>query len=425
MRLRLVFVAVSLVAQIQAQGPADRTVLDAMRRVDAAITDLAVVHRGQVAPDVDLVIAIGGKDVVGPDRLFFFWEEHNKLGIFFQERGRPQQVYPVANEPGFYDCMARVERATVTDTVISCAREKGGDSPHRKFVYDMGSKKLVSYSFYQPVAMHWILAKEGGAVVLGHDADQYVAVDFEPGREPEFRVLGKVEAQRLAQQNPDSNLDSRAYFYPPEPIRPIPFGATRNFTWVTRADGPVEQAADGKRISYALPISTREQLAILRPKEADTFTHIDPMFDERIGPWQLVGNQLWFGKTFYNGEGVTGVGGFGYFDAGSRSYRIFTPPEVVDRSVSAILVEPDAVWLALVGHGEYGDFGQGALRYDRQSGKIQKFETHDLIGQFLRVGDRLLLATNQGVSVIYAGRLRRYFVDRTSDGNWHMLEAVK
>ena len=45
-------------------------------------------------------------------------------------------------------------------------------------------------------------------------------------------------------------------------------------------------------------------------------------FDERIGPWQLTEGTLWFGKTFYDGEGHTGVGGFGYFDAARKAYRL-------------------------------------------------------------------------------------------------------
>src|SRR5580658_3200125 len=45
----------------------------------------------------------------------------------------------------------------------------------------------------------------------------------------------------------------------------------------------------------------------------------DSEFNETIGPHQVEGNRLWFGVTFYDGEGWTGTGGFGYFDASTAS----------------------------------------------------------------------------------------------------------
>jgi hypothetical protein len=412
MRLGLVFIAASLAAQLEAQSSADSAVFEAMRRADPAGTERAVVHRGQVAPDMDLVIAIGGKDIGVTPVAFFFWEERNRLGLFFQERVRPEQVYPVAMEPGSYDCIARVERATATDTVISCTGEKSSVYPHRKFVYDMRSRSLVSYSSFQPVAMRWLLARDSGAVAVSHNADQFLAVDFQAGRNPEFEVLGEAD--------PGAQLAA-----PPEPAARVLFGPAGRFTWVPESNGPVEQLADGSLMPYPLPLSTAGQLAAARPRQAANLSGLRPNFDDRIGPWQLVGDRLWFGKTFYDSEGSTGVGGFGYFDAASRAYRIFTPPEILDLSVSAILVESGAVWLALVHRGEYGDSGGGVLRYDLQSGSIRKFESPDVIRQFLRVGDRLVFATEQGVSVIYDDHLRRYFADRTADGQWRVIEAVK
>jgi len=48
----------------------------------------------------------------------------------------------VASEQGFYDCFARVERATATDTVdFVRPAKRAGIPPHRKFVYDMRAKK--------------------------------------------------------------------------------------------------------------------------------------------------------------------------------------------------------------------------------------------------------------------------------------------
>ena len=45
-----------------------------------------------------------------------------------------------------------------------------------------------------------------------------------------------------------------------------------------------------------------------------------------IGPYQIDGARIWFGKNFYDGEGDTGVGAFGYFDTSTRAYTLFSPP---------------------------------------------------------------------------------------------------
>src|ERR1035437_214942 len=87
--------------------------------------------------------------------------------------------------------------------------------------------------------------------------------------------------------------------------------------------------------------------AAARPRRVkDGYVRAGTEIEDSIGPWQEDG-QIWFGKTFYDGEGSTGVGGFGYFDMNERRLHMFAPPEIADRSVSAINVGPDAAWMAL------------------------------------------------------------------------------
>lgn len=42
--------------------------------------------------------------------------------------------------PGFLDCETRIERATSTDTVVSCTGEKAYQGPNQKFAYDIRAK---------------------------------------------------------------------------------------------------------------------------------------------------------------------------------------------------------------------------------------------------------------------------------------------
>jgi hypothetical protein len=57
------------------------------------------------------------------------------------------------------------------------------------------------------------------------------------------------------------------------------------------------------------------------------------------------------------------------------------------------------------------------LRFDRQLETFQPFPRPAGVGrEFVSVGDRLLLATEDGISVFHDNSLEEYFVDRTTDG---------
>jgi hypothetical protein len=146
--------------------------------------------------------------------------------------------------------------------------------------------------------------------------------------------------------------------------------------------------------------------------------------EEKIGPWQVEGDRLWFGKTFYDGEGNTGVGGFGYFDSSEKKYKIYSPREIAGWSVAAILVEPDTIWLGLIGNGEYRDCAGGLMAFDRKTQQIERFDLPDVVASIARAGEHLVIATAFGPAVLDNGRLGRFFVDKTSDGRLYVAEAA-
>jgi len=150
----------------------------------------------------------------------------------------------------------------------------------------------------------------------------------------------------------------------------------------------------------------------------------ESLVGEQIGPWQLEGDRLWFGKAFYDAEGLTGVGGFGYFDPASRQFRVFTSPAMADWSVSAIHVEPDAIWLALGSFGE-GESSGGMLRFDRRTETYRQFESGDIGRGFAVVGEHLVLATDNGLTVIHQNEARHYIVDQTTDGRLRLVATTK
>jgi hypothetical protein len=128
-----------------------------------------------------------------------------------------------------------------------------------------------------------------------------------------------------------------------------------------------------KNKAYPLPRTTYQEFARVRSSEVGAgYKPSTTKLAEEIGPAQVSEGTLWFAKTFYDSEGSTGVGGFGYFDTQTKSYKIYSPREVIDWSATAMLVEAEAVWIGLIHRGEYGDSSGGLLRFDRATGTCSK-----------------------------------------------------
>ena len=385
---------------LSAQPANDQPIRSAFKQADRTLTQTSILRRTEVAANLDLVIAIASPRPLS--NWITWWGEKDKLGLFLQQQSNPNRVYTLALTPGSADCSARIVRATATDTVVQCTGEKSSAGPNRKFVYDIRAKALISQFSYQPFSMRRIVGTPGdGALIIGTDGTRQVAVSF-----PDFRLLKHAEA-----------LNSLREF------KPINFGGGFRLIQESRnslGPQPVIVQTNGK--TYPLPQPTYAEFARSRRLRVTDGYKASVEFDDHIGPHALEGNNLWFGKSFYDGEGTTGIGGFGYFDTTEKQYHLYAPPEIADYSVSAIHVEADAVWMALVQNGEYGGSSGGLLRFDRKLSAIRKFELPDIGLQFLRAGEKLLLATNSGIAVIVKDQITRYFIDKTTDGRLRLAQ---
>jgi hypothetical protein len=381
MRVTLLLLSLFIIAgsrMAPAATAPDQAVFNVIRQIDPTLVSDKIIYRNEVAPDLDLVIAIGSTAEwsAGSDSTALSWDENRKLGLFLQDKARPDRVYLLTLAAGPQDCGARIERATSTDTVISCTGEKSSQGMNQKFVYDVRAKTLVSHFAYQPFAIWRAFDVSGRTVFVGSDLTNLtkrVAVQFHPGGSPEFRILAKEEAAP----------------------------------------------------KYPLPQSTYDDFAKARPERVkDGYVREGTTIEETLGPVKPEGDKLWFGKTFYDGEGNSGVGGFGYFDTADRQYYLFTPPEVVDYAISAIRVEPGAVWISIYHAGEWGDSPAGVLRYDRKTHAVRKYDLPDDVNGFVASGNRLLAYTRLGIAIIEDDQTTRYFVDRTTDGRLRLAQAT-
>jgi hypothetical protein len=271
--------------------------------------------------------------------------------------------------------------------------------------------------------------------VLSHESDILVLRPIQNGGG--FELISGKGAQALIAtlKGKDAKADplSLSWLQCREPLR---FGAGRSFALgeenssrsgssssLTHASWSriVEFSGETSR-SFPLPQSTYDQFESRRLKRVkDGYSRDHTEIAEEIGPYRIVGNRLWFGKHFYDGEGTSGIGGFGYFDTVQRKYVLISPPETADWSVSALLVEGGEIWMGLISCGEgYGVSG-GLLHWDISTQQARRYKTDSIIDQIDRYDGRLYLATDDGVAVLEEGKLRRYMIDKTPSGSYRII----
>lgn len=183
-----------------------------------------------------------------------------------------------------------------------------------------------------------------------------------------------------------------------------------------RSHGIVEMLPSGATKLYPLPQSTFADYMRLRAEDAGSNdARLNPVTPDRydrqevIGPYQIEGGKIWFGKSYYDSEGSRGVGAFGYFDTATRAYTLFSPLEIARYENSAILVEARQVWLGLDRFIEDISTEPGGLaRWDRATHAIRFYPLEFAVSQIRREGESLRLETRYGYALFRDGNVRRF-----------------
>lgn len=171
-------------------------------------------------------------------------------------------------------------------------------------------------------------------------------------------------------------------------------------------------------LAHRLPQSTYRDFARARPgRVTNGYSPENTAIEERVGAFQLEGGRFWVAKTFYDGEGTTGVGAIGSLDVAGE-YVFLRIPELFDWSVEGLLVEPDAIWAGRVRHPEGVDRSGGLLRYDRKTRQIRLYEVPDVIHAIARVGGAIFLGTHHGLYVINGNTRTRFRAEPDIDGRF-------
>ncbi len=381
------------------------------RAAKPSISHYGILWRSEARHEQEIIAALGSPSAFSSDddpyQGSFRFGQNVWLGVFLQSRGTPAQTRQVAMIAGTGpEDEIGVERVTEEEAVF--LRTPVGRLPVTlKLFFDGRSGRLIKQITYNSFYVSRIRVHEGVPYFIACDLRRILAI--RPGAGAgEFEVLRGTEAKGIL-----AGLPARTDPWGPGPFRALRFGPNLRYSVIDKAEAGwenrrviVERTKSGPK-NIPLPTITAAEYARLRSDMAKAGFPEPGGIRGDVGPVQLAEGRLWFGKTFTDAADDTGVGGFGYFDPATAKFRIFSPPEVRAWSASAMLVESDAVWLALMLDGEYGLSGGGVLRWDRKTQTVTKYPLKLFSWAMARYDGKLTLATRDGIAVIDGGGIRR------------------
>ncbi len=140
-----------------------------------------------------------------------------------------------------------------------------------------------------------------------------------------------------------------------------------------------------------------------------------------IGPFFVDGSRIWFVDSFYDGEGVSGVGAIGTFDATTGEYKMRYLPEIAPWSGSALLLDGQDLWVGLMRRPEGAEIGAGLLRYNTKTGAVKKYAIPDVINTIDRLGDTLYCGTSHGLYMLRGDAITQLRFEPDADGKLVMV----
>lgn len=489
MRLRMSLCLMAFSALLPAQDVAnpdfrDSAAIPFFHRLNPDLVYFQTFYRKSVDDQHSLLLIRAGAPTPGwrPSSLpmqHFLWLPDDLLGVFVQETARPDQVWEIAivrrEDPNWGD-KVEVDRAGSDSIVLRLSySDYGLPTPWLKLFFDISSKRFLGRLSYRPVAVRQATRMVYPPPVRGSPirSKQYFVGSFEgrpvvaAGEGTAFALVDGDEQRTVLQflaENPQRTPNWGSPYGPERGYRteywdrsvdlvpidvPLPGSSPRfyvSFQTVggeRRPDGVAERTADGYKL-YPIPHSTLEEHRRARPeKDEQQGRQMDWTIEEKVGPYfiapgydnprtgESIAPRFWFAKTFYDGEGLSGVGGVGYFDTERREYVIFSPPELSPWSASALgFFRENESFVGLVRHPEGGSYSGGLLRLDTSTGNAKVYEVKEIILLITPVGAgqqaALALGTTNGIyviSILRDDQVERYVIEPELDGSLKIIAA--
>lgn len=337
--------------------------------------DLAEVH---VIAENPLLVAVTGTQ--GPEKTPATWARGELLGVFAH---RGDGLVPITIQPNEeFPTSVWVENENADSITFGLADPSYGVlSDNLKIFFDPKTyfpKRIMQFA---PVRVREIRVNAGVVSLSGSDGKQ----DFSAREQNGVWTITPTAAASTTMPPPSRNL------------APVP----------------------------SMPVSTVAEFEKERPVKAKQIPPESPLqIDEKVGPYQRVGNKIWVGKTFDDAGGSAGVGDIGYFDELTQNWSFLHIPEMADWSTSALLVEPGIIYAGLVRNSEGKLRPGGLLSYNRATHRGTIIPVADVIDKIVAVNRRIYCGTSLGFAVIEQGHAQAYeFVPRL-DGSYEVTAAM-
>lgn len=240
-----------------------------------------------------------------------------------------------------------------------------------KYLYDLHTRRKAGKVEYQRMGLN-ASTRGGGRLYYAAGTEVYprtfrAVVTVEPHEKapPVFDV------RTLKGEEPGTLIPGLGR----KPVKEFDLGGGRSLALIQHGPGP---ELDGIAIKlprrgamqYPVPVVDLDYYMKVRAP-LDPLLRRNPSrrpleIENRIGPYEMEGSRLWFASTFYDGEGMSGLGAIGTFDAGTRKYEMSFFPEIVCWPGSALRLDGDDVWVGLARRPGGAVYGGGLLRYNRK-----------------------------------------------------------
>lgn len=396
------------------------SVIEAFRKHDPQMVHFSLLYKGQASEELDVILVRGGsprltwRDAPSISEL----REGDLLGVFLVSSSDPALAYQLTIESDLANAV-KVERDVPGEITIRTFSDYGHAGIRRKYFYQASNKQLIAKQDFWPMGLEHAHSSNGQVILWGGFSDL-------SGSEPTGPTLAVA---------PEG--DGFREVDPPLDIRSVHFGAVELLAFgdgcklIDTREDPIPrliscETESGGVDKFQVPLAEFANFASLRPiKVSRGWTQAGATFNETIGPYQLIGQDLWFGITFYDGEGHTGIGGFGMFNSTTRQFELRYPQEMAEWSVSALLVEDDAVWMALEERTEGQARPGGLVRWDRATHEIQRWPGVPRSLGIARKGERLYMATDEGAAIFENGEVVRYLLDVDGSGTYSLVRRER
>ena len=168
---------------------------------------------------------------------------------------------------------------------------------------------------------------------------------------------------------------------------------------------------------YPMPVPSNDILKRYRPDRAAHGCGLN----DKLGPFQKLGDRIWFCKDFYGGEGQCGVGAAGFFDTKAKVFEILYSSQTAKWSCSAILAEENTVWMGLQHIGEGSVSSGGLAAVNPATGEAVIHEVPSGISAIQRTGASIILGGDEGIYTLNtAGQALFLGPDIDEDGNYQL-----